>query len=72
MTVTIGELIDKLDSIARIINLPLRDAKHLERVRYLLPELVADFKTAYVEVFGVDLWDAAARQDVEKAVGKPQ
>ena len=53
----LGTLIDRLDNLAHALNLPLRAEMHVEQMRLALPNLVKDFKAAYVHEMGEDPWE---------------
>jgi hypothetical protein len=53
---TIGLLVDRLDSLAHGLALPIPAATHVDAMKSLLPEIVGDFKSA-LKAVGFDCWD---------------
>lgn len=52
-----GALIDRLDNLAHALKLPLKDSMHVTQLRIELPNLVKDFKAAYVNEMGENPWE---------------
>ena len=57
-TEDLGTLIDRLDNLAHALNLPLRAEMHVTALRESLPELVTEFKAAYVHEMGENPWES--------------
>jgi hypothetical protein len=56
-TENLGTLIDRLDNLAHALQLPLKDSMHVGQLRVELPNLVKDFKAAYVNEIGDNPWE---------------
>jgi len=52
----LGRAIDRVDSIAHGLQLPIHDHVHVEQLKVLLPEVVARLKAAFVKVTGQNPW----------------
>jgi len=53
----LGTLIDRLDNLAHALKMALPASMHVEQMRLALPNLVKDFKAAYVHEMGENPWD---------------
>jgi len=53
----IGQLIDDLESITvMVVTLPFPPAEHIKMLKEVLPQKVAEFKSAFVELTGENPW----------------
>ena len=54
----LGLAIDRLDNVANMLsNRHLSDAMHVQQLRLVLPEIVADLKKHYEGVVGDNPWE---------------
>ena len=53
----LGVLIDRLDNLAHALKMPLADKMHVDILRRSLPQLVKDFKAAYVNELHENPWE---------------
>lgn len=53
----LGQAIDRLDSLAHGLQLPLAPQMHVDQLKELLPEVVAELKKGFVEATGENPWD---------------
>lgn len=53
----LGQAIDRVDSLAHGLQLPLHDHMHVEQLKVLLPEVVAELKKAFVALTGENPWE---------------
>jgi hypothetical protein len=53
----LGLAIDRVDSIAYALWLPLKSEMHVEQLRALLPEVVKELKAGFVEATGENPWE---------------
>lgn len=54
---TLGQLIDSIDNIAHALNLPLSADVHLDQLKRLIPEKVAELKKSFVDITGENPWE---------------
>lgn len=54
----LGQTIDRIDSLAHGLELPIAAAMHVTMLKNLLPEIVRDLKKHFTEVTGSDPWSA--------------
>ena len=52
----LGQAIDRVDSLAHGLQLPIHDHMHVEQLKSLLPEVVSELKAAFVKVTGENPW----------------
>lgn len=52
----LGEAIDRVDSLAHALELPVSDRMHVEQLRELLPSVVAELKAGFEKVTGEHPW----------------
>lgn len=52
----LGKLIDRLDSLAHALKMPLPAEMHVEGLKKPLPEIVAELKESFVEITGDNPW----------------
>lgn len=52
-----GTIVDDIDNLCHGLNLPLGPEFHIEQLRELLPQKVADLRRLYVEVSGANPWE---------------
>ena len=52
----LGQAIDRADSLAHGLEIPLHDHMHVEQMKMLLPEVVAELKSGFVKVTGQNPW----------------
>ena len=53
----LGQAIDRVDSLAHGLQLPVADHMHVEQLKVLLPEVVAELKKGFAAVTGENPWD---------------
>jgi hypothetical protein len=53
----LGVLIDRLDNLAHVLQMRVSDSMHVSQMRLALPNLVKDFKAAYVKEIGENPWE---------------
>jgi hypothetical protein len=53
----LGQAIDRVDSLACGLQLPIHDHMHVEQLKALLPEVVGELKKAFVAVTGENPWE---------------
>ena len=53
----LGIAIDRLDSLAHGLQLPMPAEFHLRQLKTLLPEVVKDLKESFVAVTGENPWE---------------
>lgn len=53
----LGLLIDRLDNFSHALQLQIPPHIHVETLRGSLPELVAEMKTAFIELTGENPWE---------------
>lgn len=53
----LGQAIDRLDSLAHGLQLPIHDHMHVEQLKVLLPEVVTELKAAFTKVTGQNPWE---------------
>lgn len=53
----LGVAIDRLDSIANGLNIPMPDAMHVTALKDILPDIVKDLKEAFTDLTGENPWD---------------
>jgi len=55
-TETLGSAIDRVDSLAFGLQIPLPAEMHVEQLKKLLPEIVEELKKGFVKVTGENPW----------------
>ncbi|MEM7756562.1 MAG: hypothetical protein AAF298_00320 [Cyanobacteria bacterium P01_A01_bin.40] len=53
----IGQQIDRLDNLVAALNIPISADQHVQQIKNILPEIIKELKTQYVEVFDENPWD---------------
>jgi hypothetical protein len=53
----LGQTIDRVDSLAHGLDLPMPPAFHVDQLKTILPEVVADLKKHFVLVAGENPWE---------------
>lgn len=53
----LGQEIDRLDSVAQALSMPLPDSLHVQALRETLPALVAAPKAAFAPIAGSNPWE---------------
>ena len=53
----LGQAIDRLENVMYTIQLPLKPEMHLEQLRKLIPEIVKELKSWFVETTGENPWE---------------
>lgn len=53
----LGEAIDRLDSVAHSLLIPLSNEVHINVVRTILPEIVHELRLGFIGVTGENPWE---------------
>lgn len=53
----LGQLIDSIESLACALELPMSAFVHLQQMKILLPEKVAELKKVFEDITGENPWD---------------
>lgn len=53
----LGQAIDKVESLACGLNLPISAEMHLEQLKKALPKLVDELKEGFIEITGENPWE---------------
>ena len=53
----LGQAIDRVDNLAAGLEIPLPASMHVEQLKILLPEIVAELKAGFVEATGENPWE---------------
>jgi len=53
----LGQAIDRVDSLAHGLQLPINDSMHVAQLKQLLPEIVIELKAAFAKVTGENPWE---------------
>ena len=53
----LGQAIDKLDSLAAALTLPLPADMHVQQLKRALPEIVRELKSEFAAVTGENPWE---------------
>lgn len=53
----LGQVIDRLDAIGHALQIPLPAQMHVQNLKAVIPELVAEAKAAFVSATGENPWD---------------
>lgn len=53
----LGQAIDRVDSMAHTLSLPVPDSIHVAGLRAALPKAVSELKAAFVQVTGENPWE---------------
>jgi hypothetical protein len=54
---TLGQLIDSIDNLAHALTIPMPAQFHVDSLKSLLPEKVAELKKVYIEITGENPWE---------------
>lgn len=53
----LGRAIDRVDNLTYALQLPVPDKMHVEQLRTILPEVVAELKSGFVALTGRNPWE---------------
>jgi hypothetical protein len=53
----LGQAIDRVDSLAHGLQIPMPDSVHVSQLKVILPDVVAELKGAFVKVTGKNPWE---------------
>lgn len=52
----LGQAIDRVDNLSHALMLPMPASFHVEQIKSILPEVIAELKDAFVKVTGENPW----------------
>lgn len=53
----LGQAIDRVDSMAHALNIPMSAEFHIEQFKSTLPEIIIELKMAFTELTGENPWE---------------